>query len=429
MLLSATALALLPLRGFSQRRGRQLRVNGERLNRLMRELREFGKTPAGGVSRVAYSDADIAARAYIMDRMREAGLSIRVDTAGNILGRREGREPLPPLLMGSHIDSVPDGGAYDGNVGSLGALEAAWTLADNDVTTRHPIEVVIFQNEEGAVVGSEAMGGTLDVSELDRVSQSGVTIGEGMQRLGGDPDRLHEAVRPAGTIAAYLELHIEQGGFLERDAVDIGVVEGIVGIRWWDVTVDGFANHAGTTPMDQRRDALLAGAKFVQAVNRIITSTPGRQVGTVGRIEALPGAPNVIPGQVQLSLEIRDLDAAKIGRLFERIRAEAGVIEDDTGTKIGFTDKVEIVPAPTDPRIRNVIDEVATALGLTHQRMPSGAGHDAQSIAPVAPIGMMFIPSVGGISHSPKEFSEPQDIMNGANVLLNTLLRLDDMRL
>ncbi len=425
------ALAGFTLIEHRQQDAEPVRVNGERLLRHFQALSAFGKTPAGGVSRVAYSDADIAGRRFVMDLMHEAGLDVRIDAAGNILGRRVGRDnTLPVLLIGSHIDSVPDGGNYDGNVGSMGALEAAWTLMDREIRTRHPIDVVIFQNEEGGLIGSSLMVDTLPPSVLDQRSQNGPTIREGIRVLGGNPDSLQAAVRKRGDVKAYLELHIEQGAELDRLGIDIGVVEGIVSIRWWNVQIEGFANHAGTTPMDQRRDALLAAAKFIEAVNRIVTSVPGRQVGTVGRIQAHPGAPNVIPGRVTVSLEIRDLDAAKIERLFREIEAEARRIGSASGTRFTITDTdINTPPAPTDPGIREIIDGVADDLTLTHQRMPSGAGHDAQSIAQIAPVGMIFVPSVGGISHSPREFTKAEGLVNGANVLLNTLLALDSSEL
>jgi N-carbamoyl-L-amino-acid hydrolase len=403
-----------------------IRVNGARLNRHLAELAEFGKNPQGGVTRLAYSDADLQAREYVMRLMRAARLDVQIDAAGNIVGRRAGRETrLQPLLFGSHIDSVPDGGNYDGDVGSLGAIEVAQTLAESGVVTRHPLEVIIFQNEEGGLIGSRALSGELTERELDLVSRSGKTIRDGIRFIGGAPERLATVRRKRGDIAAYLELHIEQGAFLDAERVNIGIVEGIVGINWWDVTVEGFANHAGTTPMDRRRDALLAAARFIESVNRVVTSEPGRQVGTVGRIQASPGAPNVIPGRVVLSLELRDLDAAKIARLYERIRAEARRIGESSGTTFDFKEINVNVPAPTDPRVRAVIAEAAGELGLTTKLMPSGAGHDAQDMARLGPVGMIFIPSVGGISHSPREYSRPEDVTNGANVLLNALLKLD----
>jgi beta-ureidopropionase / N-carbamoyl-L-amino-acid hydrolase len=402
------------------------RVNGSRLNRHLAELSEFGKNPQGGVTRLAYSDADRQARDYVVGLMRAARLDPHIDAAGNIVGRRAGRDTrVAPILFGSHIDSVPEGGNYDGDVGSLGAIEVAETLAENGVVTRHPLEVIVFQNEEGGLIGSRALTGDLTERELDLVSRSGKTIRDGIRFIGGDSDRVASVRRKSGDIAAYLELHIEQGGFLDAERIDVGIVEGIVGINWWDVTIEGFANHAGTTPMDRRRDAMLAAARLIDAVNRVVTSVPGRQVGTVGRIQALPGAPNVIPGKVVLSLELRDLDAAKIAMLYERIRAAARQIADASGTTFDFKEINVNVPAPTDPRVRTVIADGARELGLSTKLMPSGAGHDAQDMARLGPVGMIFVPSVGGISHSPREFSRPGDITNGANVLLGAVLGVD----
>ena len=419
----SASLGLPSLRPF---RRDPVTVTGDRLLAQLRALAQYGSNSNGGVSRVAYSAADLEGRAYVTGLMREAGLEVRVDAAANIIGRRAGTgDRLPPILFGSHIDSVPDGGYYDGTVGSLAAIEAARTLGERNIRTRHPLEVIVFQNEEGGLVGSRTLSGELLPDHLTRVSASGKTLREGTVLLGGDPDTLGKARRARGDVAAYLELHIEQGGVLEREERHIGIVTGIVGISWWDVTVTGFSNHAGTTPMGQRQDALLAGARFIQAVNRVVTSVPGRQVGTVGRIEASPGAPNVIAGEVRLSLELRDLDAAKTTMLFERIRQEAQVIGEQSGTTIAFTPSFESLPAPADATVRDAIAGAAKSLGLTTMELPSGAGHDAQSVARFAPIGMLFIPSVGGISHSPKEFSRPEDVVRGANVLLNAVLALD----
>jgi N-carbamoyl-L-amino-acid hydrolase len=408
----------------------QLRVNGHRLNARLTDLAEFGRTPEGGTHRVAYSDADLQARQYAMKLMREARLEVSIDAAGNIIGRRAGSdEALKPLMIGSHIDSVPQGGSYDGQVGSMGAIEVARTLAENNVRLRHPLEVVIFQNEEGGTIGSVALARGLTEKDLNLVTNSRKTIREGIRFIGGDPDKLSTVVRKRGDIAAYVELHIEQGGILHSEKIDIGVVEGIVGVYWWEVEIEGFANHAGTTPMNQRRDALLAAAKYIEAVNRTVTSIPGRQVGTVGRIQAFPGAYNVVPGRVTTSLGLRDLDAVKVQMLFEKIQAEVRQIEMATGTKFAFKQTNASQPAPTDARIRRAIDESAKELGFTTKLMPSGAGHDAQEIANLCPTGMIFVPSREGISHSPREFSSPQDIANGAHVLLHTLLKLDAMEL
>ncbi|HKA22547.1 MAG TPA: M20 family metallo-hydrolase [Blastocatellia bacterium] len=405
-----------------------LRVTGDRIVEHLNALSQFGKNPQGGVSRVAFSDADRQGREYVQGLMRAASLEVSIDAAGNIVGRRPGTSSnLKPLLMGSHIDSVPEGGNFDGDVGSMSAIEVAQTLAEKNHKTRHPLEVLIFADEEGGTIGSHAIGGEITGKQLSLVSSSGKTIRDGIKFIGGDPERLSTVRRQRGDIAAYLELHIEQGGILDTEKLNIGVVEGIVGITQWEVKIEGFANHAGTTPMNQRRDAMLAAAKFIEAVNRIVTSAPGRQVGTVGKLQAWPGAYNVIPGKVVLGLELRDLDAAKIQMLFGKIRDESGQIAKSTGTTFEFTETNSIVPAPTDERLRKLIDETAKSLGLSTKWLPSGAGHDAQEIARIGPVGMIFVPSVGGISHSPKEFSRPEDIANGANVLLHTLLKLDSM--
>lgn len=424
---SLTLLAAIPaIAASAQRSILNLRVNGKRLNDNLTGLAKFGKTPEGGTDRVAYSETDLQARNYTIKLMREAKLEVSIDAAGNIVGRAAGRNAtLKPLMIGSHIDSVPMGGSFDGQVGSMGAIEVAQTLAENNVRLQHPLEVVIFQNEEGGTIGSIAISRGLTEDDLGIVTKSGKTIREGIKFIGGDPESLDGAVRKKGDLAGYLELHIEQGGILFQEKIDIGVVEGIVSVNWWDVTIEGFANHAGTTPMNQRRDALLAAAKYVDAVNRVVTSIPGRQVGTVGKIQAFPGAYNVVPGRVATSLGLRDLDEAKVQMIFEKILAEVRGIESLTGTKFEFKKVTSSKAAPTDLAFRRQIDESAKQLGLTTKLMPSGAGHDAQEIAALCQIGMIFVPSQDGISHSPREFSRPEDIVNGANVLLHTLINLD----
>ena len=425
-LLAAAGAASLPSRVAGIPR-RDPEVNAARLmEQLLERMAEFGKNPEGGVSRVAYSDADRLGREYAAGLMREAQLEVSVDAAGNMLGRRAGSDPrLPAIAFGSHIDSVPKGGNYDGPVGSLGAIEVARTLAERKIVTRHPLLVTIWSNEEGGLYGSRAATTGLEAGELDNMSSSGKTIRDGLRFIGGDPEQLDAARIPKGDVAAYVELHIEQGGTLERERRAIGIVEGIVGIKQWEVVFEGFANHAGTTEMDRRHDALLSAAKYVQMVNRIVRAEPGRQVGTVGRIQAFPGAPNVIPGRVEATLELRDLDDAKVDRLAAAVMEEARKIAEADGTQVSFRLLHENIAAPTDDRVRRPIAEAAKARGLSTMTLPSGAGHDAQAMAQIAPVGMIFVPSIGGISHSPKEFSTPEDIANGANVLLGTILRLD----
>lgn len=403
-------------------------ADSKRLQEHLAELAHFGADrEGGGVNRVAFSDADVAGRAYVKRLMEAAGLEVRIDAAGNLIGRREGTDrKLATIVVGSHTDSVPHGGNYDGDVGVMGGIEVAQQLRDRHVTLRHALEVVDFTDEEGGLVGSRAMAGELSPATLDLVNTSGRSVRDGIRALGGDPDAIGNARRSPGDLTAYLELHIEQGGTLERTHTDIGVVEGIVGIHWWEATINGVANHAGTTPMDQRQDALVSASELVLAVNAAATELPGRQVATVGRIRAEPGAPNVIPGRVVLSVEVRDLDAARIEAVFERVRARAGEIARARGTHIEFRDlEATALPALTDPRIQRIIAGAAHELGLTTMVMPSGAGHDAQDIARIAPIGMIFVPSVGGISHSPREYTAPADIANGANVLMHSVLAID----
>ena len=422
-----TAWTVVPASSADDVRVDEIRVNQGRIEHRIQALSEFGRNPEGGVSRVAYSDADIQGRAYVKTLMEQAGLTVRVDAGGNIIGRRAGAEPtLPPIMFGSHIDSVPGGGNYDGHLGSIAAIEVAQTLADHGIAARHPLEVIIFADEEGGLVGSRALAGRLSAKALETVSHSGFTIREGIRRIGGDPDALGDPLVGPGVLAAFLELHIEQGAILHEEGIDIGVVEGIVGIRWWDVTIDGMANHAGTTPMNRRRDALVAGARLVLAVNEAATHFDGAQVATVGRIGAGPGAPNVIPGTVEMSLEIRDLSEARMAEVFARISAKARQIGDATGTEIRFAEvPLDAKPAPTDPRLRDIIAGAADKLGLSAKRMPSGAGHDAQEMVRIAPTGMIFVPSVDGISHSPAEFTSAADMANGANTLLHAVLEID----
>jgi len=421
--LSVVGVALAPAAFAAE----PVRASPERMETRILALAQFGANPEGGVSRVAFSDADMDGRNYIKELMVRAGLDVRVDAAGNIIGRRAGSEDgLPPILIGSHIDSVPGGGNYDGDVGVIGAMEVVELLNAHGIRLRHPLEVVSFTDEEGGLTGSRAMAGKLTEEGMRVVSHAGLTIRDGIRKVGGNPDRVSVAARKPGDITAYVELHIEQGGILHEEGTDIGVVEGIVGIRWWEVTVEGMANHAGTTPMNRRSDAMVAAAELALAVNRVATELEGRQVATVGRIQAFPGAPNVVPGKVTMSLEIRDLDAAKMQKVYDLIAAEAERIADSRGTAIHFEEvDLAAVPAPTDERLRDIVASAADALGLSYRRMPSGAGHDAQDLALIAPIGMIFVPSVDGISHSPREYTSAEDMANGASVLLGTVLAID----
>jgi N-carbamoyl-L-amino-acid hydrolase len=405
----------------------ELRVNSSRLNSTLKTLSTYGKNEKGGSDRVAFSTHDIAARAYVIGLMQNAHLDVSVDFAGNIIGRRDGTDSSSkPIAFGSHIDEVPNGGDYDGPVGSMSAIEVMQTLSENKISTAHPLEIIIFTNEEGGVVGSRAIVGELNEEALQVVTNAGVTQYEGIKLLGGNPDRVAEMARKKGDLAAFLELHIEQGGNLDREKIQIGVVEGIVAIDWWQFTFKGMANHAGTTPMNMRKDALLPAAEFVLAVNKIVKSYEGAQVGTVGKIEAFPGAGNVIPGEVKLNLEMRDLSSEKIWKIYSEIEAKAKSLASEAGAEVSIThQEVASKPALADEGIRKIIGDQAKAMGFSTLSLPSGAGHDAQEMARIAPMGMIFIPSKDGISHAPSEYSSPEDIANGANVLLHTILQLD----
>jgi beta-ureidopropionase / N-carbamoyl-L-amino-acid hydrolase len=402
----------------------------ERIEALSRFGRPAGGTFADGVSRVAYSDADVAGRKYVMDLMRAAGLEPRIDPAGNIFARRDGSEPsLPPILFGSHIDSVPSGGNFDGDLGVLASLGVMESFAASRVGTRHPLEMAVWAGEEGVAFGKGLAGSRIAAGDVkpDDMNQvwNGLRRSDAIRKIGGDPDRIMTAVRPKGAHHAYLELHIEQGGTLDRDRVPIGIVEGIVAIERFTATVTGFANHAGTTPMPERQDALIAASHLAIAVREIVTSEPGRQVGTVGQFDVSPNAANVIPGAVRLTIELRDLSVEKLARLAAAIRARAAQIASATKTTIDIAPLSSNPPAFATPAIQDAIARASGAARLETSRLPSGASHDAASMAQLGPMGMIFVPSAGGISHSPKELTSWEDCANGANVLRRAILEVD----
>ena len=430
-----SAGAFVPGRlGAGRQSSSTLRVDAANLRRRIEELSAFGRPSGGsfadGVSRVAYSDADLAGRRYVMDLMRAARLEPRIDPAGNIFGRREGREPaLPPILFGSHIDSVPNGGNFDGDLGSLAALGAIEACDRAELRTRHPLEMVVWSAEEGVafgrgLAGSRITAGDIAPADLAQV-WNGMTRADAIRRIGGNPDRIKEAVRSKGSHHCYLELHIEQGGTLERGRVAIGIVEGIVSIQRYRATIRGVANHAGTTPMAERQDALIAASHLTLAVRETATAIRGRQVGTVGHLDVEPNAPNVIPGTVRLTIELRDLSPATLETMAETIRGRSTTIAADTRTTIEMASLGGNPPALASPAVQTVIERASSSLKLETTRLPSGAGHDAQMMAQLGPMGMIFVPSVGGISHSPKELTSWHDCANGANVLLTTILEID----
>jgi beta-ureidopropionase / N-carbamoyl-L-amino-acid hydrolase len=397
-------------------------LDGQRLERDFAAFAEIGRSPAGGYDRIAYSPADRAARDWLIREMRAVGLDVREDAIGNVIGRRAGTDPdCKAIAMGSHTDSVPSGGNYDGVLGVLGGLAALRTLQAHGVGLRHPVELIDFAAEEatmpGGTVGSRAMAGLLPPELLDAKAFDGQTLAEHMRAFGLDPAQWRRAQRTAEDFAAYLELHIEQGGVLEAEGIPIGVVAGIVGIRRYAVTFHGIANHAGTTPMAARKDALVFAAPFIGEVHRVAIAHG--IVGTIGTLQIFPAAPSVIPGQVRLDVEIRAISEG----LLDGAEAELRAIAERSGaTFAAVSDKHPVRSAPDIMRDMTI---VCAELGIAQKTMPSGAGHDAMCIATLAPQGMIFVPSRAGISHAPEEFTEATQCIAGARVLLGTLLAVD----
>jgi N-carbamoyl-L-amino-acid hydrolase len=403
-----------------------IHANEQRIESRMKELALQGDSTAGILRRVAYSNGDIEARKYIVSQMRLVGLTVTTDQAGNIIGRREGKNPaLPPISFGSHTDAVPNGGNYDGDLGVIAGIECIQILNEQHIVTEHPLEVIDFVDEEGGLTGSQFMIGELPADRLNAVTNSGKTIRQGIHDLGGDPDHLEKAIRKPGSMQAFLELHIEQGANLDNGRLNIGVVEGIVGLSGWNIVVTGKTNHAGSTPMLIRKDALVVAARLILLINETVLAIPGRQVATVGQIKALPGAANVIPGKVIMSLDLRDLSRQKSDSVLGIIRRKADSLAGVTGTTIQFIPDHTQIPAITDKALQEIIAGSAHDLGLSTLYLPSGAGHDSQNMAHITAIGMIFVPSKNGISHSPEEYTAPKDMANGTDVLLRVILAID----
>jgi N-carbamoyl-L-amino-acid hydrolase len=401
-------------------------IDGHRLDRSIEELSRIGQLSEGGVCRSAFSTEDIEARRLVRDRMEEAGMVVRIDAAGNIIGRYPGkREDLGALATGSHIDTVAEGGRYDGTLGVMAGIEVVRTLREHDIRPDRAIEVIVFSDEENTVIGAKAMAGTADPDPEKYRRRDGTDIQTCLRRVGGDWSRLATARRTRAEIAAFVELHVEQGGVLESENVDIGVVKGIVGQYRSIVTVTGRANHAGTTPMAPRRDALVAASRIVLAVNDLAVNTPGEQVATVGMMNVFPNATNTVPGKVELSIDLRDLDKERLKGLIRRLEAEIASIATETRTEIDARRTLEVAPTLAAPDIERAIERACKELGTSHTRLPSRAGHDAGEIGRFTDMGMIFVPSRGGISHSEDEYTSPEQCASGANILLHTFLQLD----
>jgi N-carbamoyl-L-amino-acid hydrolase len=405
-----------------------LRVDAGRLMSRLSALAEIGPIEGGGSCRLALTDDDKNGRDRVVGWMREQGLQVSVDRIGNVFGLRAGTEPLPPVMTGSHIDTVRTGGRYDGNLGVLAGLEVIATLDAARVTTRRPIVVAFFTNEEGArfapdMLGSLVFAGGLSLEDgLAAVAIDGKVVGAELERIGyagTDPIPLY---RPH----AFVELHIEQGPVLDAEGVTIGAVENLQGISWQELTITGQSNHAGTTPMRLRHDAGYCAAAIATFLRGLAKEMGGAQVCTVGRIDLVPNLINVIAARATLTADLRNTDESLLREAERRLDAFLVTLGRDEGVAIRAKRLARFEPVTFDERVIGCIERVASTLGYPPRRMTSGAGHDAQMLARICPAAMIFVPSVKGISHNPAEHTAPADLAAGANVLLHTILELAD---
>ena len=403
-----------------------LEINGERLMRRLRELAEIGPIEGGGVSRLALTDADKAGRDLVVTWMRDLGLEVSIDAIGNVVATGRGRTDGPPVMTGSHIDTVATGGIYDGNLGVLSGLEVIETLAERGIVTDRPLSVAFFTNEEGARFPPDMMGslcyvGGMTVEEaMSTAAADGAVVGDELERIG------YRGPMPCPGPAphAFVEYHIEQGPVLEEEGLAVGAVEGVQGISWTEVTIEGQSNHAGTTPMRLRRDAGLAAGEVAVAVRRIARELGGDQVGTVGSIRLHPSLVNVVAARAVVTVDLRNTDEQALQEAERRLAAELDRIAEAEGVTVTTRSTARFEPVTFDPAVVDLVASTAADMGLSVRRMPSGAGHDAQMMARVCPTGMVFVPSVKGISHNPAEHTEPEDLVAGANILLRTMVKL-----
>lgn len=404
----------------------QATASSERLWRSLMEMAEVGRTPGGGVRRLALTDEDRRARDLFVRWLRDAGCTVRIDDLGNIYGRRAGEEPsAAPVVCGSHLDTVPTGGRFDGALGVLGALEAVRAMNDAGAATRRPVEVVCWTNEEGArfapaMLASGVVCGqlTIDTAYGSRDSE-GRRFDEELARIGYRGEAEHRLRAPA----AYVELHVEQGPILERAGAQIGIVEGVEGIAWGWLDVVGQAAHAGPTPIEDRRDALVAASRAVLAVRAMAKEIPGLRT-TVGRCEVDPNTINVVPGSVRLSTDLRARDAEALEAAAKRLQDLCTAIAAQDGVEVQASEFWRSPPTPFHPTVVDAVAETAYSLRYSTRRVWAGAGHDAKYVADRFPAGMIFVPSAGGLSHNEAEWTSQDDCGRGAAVLLGTLLLL-----
>ena len=405
----------------------RLTVNSDRLSESINRLAKIGKQPSGSICRLAFTPEDLQARYLVQQWMIEAGMTVRTDAAGNLIGTYAGTvENAPALATGSHIDTVPSGGRFDGVLGVLAGIEVARTLRENNLRLNHPIEVIVFTDEESTMIGCQAIAGTVLLQSPERYQPKvGESIQTSLEMVGGNWDELPTAKRSRADMAAFVELHVEQGAVLERTGKEIGVVQGVVGMRRKAITITGQANHAGTTPMDMRQDALVAAAQVVLAVRNIARRMPSSPVATVGYLNVLPNAVNIVPGKVELSVDMRDLSNECLEEMLEQLRQDVQAIATETNTKIDIAALLCVEPTLAAPQVQTTIESICQQLGLSYCHLPSRAGHDALEIGRITDMGMIFVPSQAGVSHSEAEYTSPQQCTQGANVLLQTLVELD----
>lgn len=407
---------------------KDLRIDGGRLLKRLSELAKRGAREDGGCNRLAFTDADKEGRDLVTSWMRELGMTVSIDGIGNGVALRPGLENGPPVMIGSHIDTVRTGGRYDGNFGVLSGLEIVETLRDAGITTRRPLAVAFFSNEEGSRVAPDMMGSLVYVSGLsleeahDAVTIDGKRVGDELERIG----YRGEAKTPGLVPFAYVELHIEQGPVLEAEGFRIGAVTGVQGISWTEVTVRGQSNHAGTTPMSYRHDAGYVAGEIAAFVRRLTKEMGGAQVGTVGSINLEPNLVNVVAQKAVVTVDLRNTEEKILQSAEARLDEFLGEIADREGVEISTRRLARFEPVDFDPRVISLVEETARSLGTNVRRLPAGAGHDAQMLARVCPAGMIFTPSVKGLSHNVREHTDPADLELGANVLLQAILTLTE---
>jgi beta-ureidopropionase / N-carbamoyl-L-amino-acid hydrolase len=402
------------------------RIDGARLSARLEQLGQVGAIAGGGVARLALGDADKAGRELVVGWMKQLGLAVTIDALGNAVGLRAGKEPGPPVMTGSHIDTVATGGRYDGNLGVLGGLEVIAALNDAGVVTRRPLAVAFFTNEEGSRFQPDMMGSLVFCGGLP-LETARATVGIDGKTVGAELDRIGFAgPAPVGrpSVHAYVELHIEQGPVLEAEGYTIGAVEGVQGISWSELTLTGQSNHAGTTPMSMRHDAALVAAEIACEVRRVAKAIGGHQVGTVGRLEVSPGLVNVVSNQVVMTVDLRNTDEAKLKEAERLVFGFAERAAAAEGVGLARRPLARFAPVAFEPRLVTRVEALARELGHKVRRLPSGAGHDAQILAGVCPACMIFVPSAKGISHNVAEYTAPADLAAGAEVLLRLLQEL-----